>query len=31
MEKLYDSKAEKYSWWITSGHIHMNTAVEGEE
>jgi hypothetical protein len=22
--------AEKYSsWWITSGHIHMNTAVEG--
>jgi hypothetical protein len=25
-----DSKAEKYSsWWITSGHIHMNTAVEG--
>jgi hypothetical protein len=30
MEKLYDSKAEKYSsWWITSRHIHMNTAVEG--
>jgi hypothetical protein len=30
MEKLYDSKAEKYpAGGSHPGHIHMNTAVEG--
>jgi hypothetical protein len=29
MEKLAIVRLKIPSWWITSGHIHMNTAVEG--